>query len=76
MPIFFLSGAIFPIENLPSVIYSISMIDPLTYGVDGMRGATAGISTFGVYSDLVTILTLSALICAIGTVLFSRIDAS
>jgi len=76
MPIFFLSGALFPIENLPSAIYLMSRIDPLTYGVDGLRGATVGISTFGIYSDLVTIFTLSALICAIGTVLFSRIEAS
>lgn len=76
MPIFFLSGALFPIKNLPSVIYLISRINPLTYGVDGLRGATAGLNTFGVYSDLVTIFALSALICAIGTVLFSRIDAS
>lgn len=76
MPIFFLSGALFPIKDLPPVIYLISRIDPLTYGVDGLRGATAGMSTFGVYSDLVTIFALSALICAIGTVLFSRIEAS
>lgn len=76
MPIFFLSGALFPIKNLPSVIYLISRINPLTYGVDGLRGATAGLNTFGVYSDLLTIFAMSALICAIGTVLFSRIDAS
>jgi ABC-2 type transport system permease protein len=76
MPIFFLSGALFPIENLPYVIHLISRIDPLTYGIDGLRGVTVGISAFGVYNDLVTIFALSALICAIGTVLFSRIDAS
>ena len=76
MPIFFLSGALFPLTNLPPAIYFISRIDPLTYGVDGLRGAIAGISAFGVSSDLVTIFALSALICAIGTVLFSGIDAS
>jgi ABC-2 type transport system permease protein len=75
MPIFFLSGALFPIENLPHAIYFISRINPLTYGVDGLRGAIAGISTFGVYNDLVTIAVLSAFICAIGTVLFSGIEA-
>jgi ABC-2 type transport system permease protein len=76
MPIFFLSGALFPLSNLPPVIYFISRIDPLTYGVDGLRGAIAGINTFGVYSDLATIFALSALICIIGTVLFSGIEAS
>lgn len=75
MPLFFLSGALFQIENLPPAIYFISRIDPLTYGVDGLRGAITGISSFGVYNDLEIIAVLSALICVIGTVLFSRIEA-
>ena len=75
MPIFFLSGALFPLENLPSSIYFISRIDPLTYGVDGMRGALAGMSIFGIYSDLATIGALSVLVCMIGTFLFSKVEA-
>ena len=66
MPIFFLSGALFPLQNLPTPIYLISRINPLTYGVDGLRGAIVGVSTFGIYNDLVVISTLSVLICAIG----------
>lgn len=75
MPIFFLSGALFPLENLPPAIYFISRIDPLTYGVDGMRGAFGGISVFGIYSDLATIGALSVLICMIGAFLFSKVEA-
>jgi ABC-2 type transport system permease protein len=75
MPIFFLSGALFPLQNLPPAIYFISRIDPLTYGVDGLRGAITGISTFGVSSDLALIGSLSVIICLIGAVLFSRIEA-
>lgn len=75
MPIFFLSGALFPLENLPPAIYFISRIDPLTYGVDGMRGALAGMNVFGIYSDLAIIGTLSVLICMIGTILFSKVEA-
>lgn len=75
MPIFFLSGALFPLENLPPTIYFISRIDPLTYGVDGLRGAITGISTFGIYNDLAVIGLLSALVCAIGAVLFSKLEA-
>ena len=75
MPIFFLSGALFPLENLPSAIYFISRIDPLTYGVDGMRGALTGMNVFGVYSDLATIGALSVLVCVIGAFLFSKIEA-
>ncbi len=75
MPIFFLSGALFPLENLPSSIYFISMIDPLTYGVDGMRGALAGMSVFGIYNDLATIGALSVIVCIIGAFLFSKVEA-
>jgi len=75
MPIFFLSGALFPLENLPPAIYFISRIDPLTYGVDGMRGAFAGMSVFGIYSDLAIIGALSVLICTIGAFLFSKVEA-
>jgi ABC-2 type transport system permease protein len=75
MPIFFLSGALFPIQDLPTPIYLISRINPLTYGVDGLRGAIVGMSTFGVYNDLVVIGVLSALVCAIGIMLFSRMEA-
>lgn len=75
MPIFFLSGALFPLENLPPAIYFISRIDPLTYGVDGMRGALAGMSVFGIYSNLAIIGALSVLICIIGAFLFSKVEA-
>lgn len=75
MPIFFLSGALFPLENLPPAIYFISRIDPLTYGVDGLRGVLSGMSTFGIYSDLAAIGTLSVLVCIIGALLFSKVEA-
>jgi len=75
MPIFFLSGALFPLKNLPHAIYLISRINPLTYGVDGLRGSFAGVSTFGICNDLVVIGSLSVLICVIGTAFFLKIEA-
>jgi ABC-2 type transport system permease protein len=75
MPIFFLSGALFPLENLPQAIYFVSRIDPLTYGVDGLRGAIAGVSVFGIYNDLIVIGLLSVLVCLIGAFMFSKIEA-
>jgi len=75
MPIYFLSGALFPLQNLPDSIYLISRLDPLTYGVDGLRGSLGGVSTFGIYNDLLAIGSLSVLICAIGTVFFLKIEA-
>jgi len=75
MPIFFLSGALFPLENLPQTIYFVSRIDPLTYGVDGLRGVIAGVSVFGIYNDLAIMALLSVFVCLIGAFLFSKIEA-
>jgi ABC-2 type transport system permease protein len=44
LPIFGLSGAIFPISELPSWIAPLTLIDPLTYGVEGMRYGLTGVS--------------------------------
>ena len=39
MPMFFLSGALFPMRNLPSWLHASTLADPLTYAVDPMRRA-------------------------------------
>jgi ABC-2 type transport system permease protein len=44
LPIFGLSGAIYPISSLPSWIAPLTLIDPLTYGVEGMRYGLTGVS--------------------------------
>jgi ABC-2 type transport system permease protein len=37
MPMFFISGALFPVSNLPGWLSALNRIDPLTYAVDPMR---------------------------------------
>jgi ABC-2 type transport system permease protein len=37
MPMFFLSGAFFPLRNLPLWMSWLTNVDPVTYGVDGLR---------------------------------------
>jgi ABC-2 type transport system permease protein len=39
MPMFFISGAIFPVSGLPQWLTVLNRIDPLTYAVDPMRRA-------------------------------------
>ena len=39
LPIFFLSGALFPLNNLPKALNFVTHLDPLTYGVDALRGS-------------------------------------
>ncbi|HEY6184872.1 MAG TPA: ABC transporter permease, partial [Terriglobales bacterium] len=51
LPIFFLSGALYPLTNLPKVMTVITRIDPLTYGVDALRNILSGIQTFPLTTD-------------------------
>lgn len=71
MPIFFLSGALFPVDRLPPWLKALSYIDPLTYGVDALRGALIGISQFSLWLDFFVVAGFLALTTAIGSYLFS-----
>jgi ABC-2 type transport system permease protein len=73
-PIFFLSGALFPLTGLPGVISIVTSIDPLTYGVDGLRGALSGVAHFGISLDLLVLSVLSVVLLAVGSYLFSKIQ--
>jgi len=74
MPMFFLSGALFPLQSVPRVLKIIAAINPLTYGVDGLRHALIGVSYFGIATDLAVLSAFTAALLAIGSVLFSRIQ--
>jgi ABC-2 type transport system permease protein len=74
MPIFFLSGALYPLTNLPDALMIATRMDPLSYGVDGLRGAFIGQSHFGVLTDLSVLAALAACFLALGARAFSRIQ--
>lgn len=71
MPLFFLSGALFPIEGLKWVPY----INPLTYGVDGFRGALTGLYEFHPLINLGILLVCTLIVIIIGAKLFSKTEA-
>ncbi len=74
MPIYFLSGAIFPLANLPVVLNYITRVNPLSYGVDGLRIALIQQQHFNVGLDLFLLSALSILLVAFGSYLFSKIQ--
>lgn len=74
MPLFFLSGALFPLEGLPKSISLISHFNPLSYGVDGLRIALTNITHFGIGIDFIVLIGSISVISAIGVYLFSRIE--
>lgn len=74
MPIFFLSGALFPLTNLPTALAAATRIDPLSYGIDGLRGAFIGLSHFGMALDLSVLAVVAAGFMVLGAYSFSRIQ--
>jgi ABC-2 type transport system permease protein len=71
-PLFFLSGALFPIDNLPSWLRAFTTLNPVTYAVDGMRGVMLGMSTFPVMMDFGVLLGFAVVMIVIGSIAFSR----
>ena len=75
MPIFFLSGALFPLNDTIPAMKVIASFNPLSYGVDGLRGTLAGGGYhFGAATDLVVMSVITASLLALGTYLFSRVQ--
>lgn len=74
MPLFFLSGALFPLTGLPKAIMIITRANPLSYGADALRGLLVNTSLFGVGFDflILGVVTLATLIA--GSYLFSKIQ--
>ncbi len=74
MPLFFLSGALFPLDSAPKVLGTISAFNPLSYGVDGVRGALSGVFHFGLMKSFYVSAILSVIAILIGTYLFSKVE--
>jgi ABC-2 type transport system permease protein len=74
MPLFFLSGALFPSEGLPKALNIIMKLDPLSYGVDGLRGSLVNGFHFGLHIDLLVLSAITAFFLIIGSYLFSKIE--
>jgi ABC-2 type transport system permease protein len=74
MPIFFLSGALYPLSNLPGALAVATRLDPLSYGVDGLRGAFIGQSHFALATDFGILALLAAIFLALGARAFARIQ--
>ncbi|HIH30975.1 TPA: ABC transporter permease [Candidatus Micrarchaeota archaeon] len=73
-PMFLFSGALFPVENLPSYLGFIVAINPLTYGVDLIRFAFLGTTAFGPVLDVAVLLGISLAFIFIGTKSFERMQ--
>ncbi|HKB88579.1 MAG TPA: ABC transporter permease [Patescibacteria group bacterium] len=74
MPIFFLSGSLFPLQGLPPLMEIATKIDPMTYGIDGLRGTLGGIAHFGLTYDILMLSGITLFFLLLGSYLFSKIQ--
>jgi ABC-2 type transport system permease protein len=74
MPIYFLSGALFPLNDLPTPLAVVTRIDPLTYGIDGLRGAFIGLSHFSTGSNVIVLCSVASVFLVLGAYSFSKIQ--
>lgn len=74
MPLFFLSGALFPLEGLPKAFSLVASINPLSYGVDGLRGTLTGEAHFGLGIDFIVLSIITFILLSVGSYLFSKIQ--
>ncbi|MFA5240654.1 MAG: ABC transporter permease [Phycisphaerae bacterium] len=72
-PVFALSGAFFPIASLPPVMGTVTLLDPLTYGVEGIRYGLTGSSQIDPLVCLAVIGGFALATTAIGAYLFRKI---
>lgn len=74
MPLYFLSGALFPLTGLPKVMSMLVKINPLSYGIDGLRGSLIQMQHFGIGLDLAVLAGLCAVLIALGAYFFAQIE--
>ena len=72
-PMFFFSGALFPLKNLPQYLLILTFLDPVTYAVDGLRGLILGSSQLPIGLNLAILTAFAAVMIGIGTWTFKRL---
>ena len=74
MPLFFLSDSIFPVTSLPAFVKYVIYLNPLTYGVDGLRNTLLGAGTFPIGTDLLAMAISTTIMVYIAVYAFNRTD--
>jgi ABC-2 type transport system permease protein len=65
MPMFFLSGAMYPVKLLPEILRIASKINPLTYGIDAIKHAVFPFETGKMSPDFPFIIDIMVIIFVI-----------
>jgi ABC-2 type transport system permease protein len=72
MPLFFLSGAIFPLSG--GVLGTIAKFDPLSYSIDSLRCLLSNLNNFGLAFDILVLSVITLVFLGLGSYFFSKIQ--
>lgn len=73
-PLFFLSGAIFPVVGLPTVLSFITKINPFTYAVDSLRFALSNAGVFPPMLSFAVLAGVTVIMLGLGVYQFSKVQ--
>ena len=73
-PIFGLSGALFPIDSLPPWVKTLTLLDPLTYGVEGIRYGLLGTTQINPLISFAALGAFTLVMIVFGSYLFKKIS--
>ncbi len=74
MPLFFLSGALFPLSGLPTALVILTKFDPLSYGIDAFRVLLSNSGHYTLSFDIIVLCVITFTFLSVGSYLFSKIQ--
>ena len=74
LPLYFMSGALFPLNDAPLALKTIASLDPLTYGVDSLRILLENAGQFSLALDISVLIVLTLFFLALGTYFFEKVQ--
>lgn len=74
LPMFYFSGALYPLDTLPRALTVLTRLNPLSYGVDGLRSALIAQSQFPATLDAIVLLSFVVTTIGLGAWRFSKIE--
>lgn len=75
MPMWFLSGALWPLDQCPTWLRLLLLLNPLTYGVDALRTLLIGVNKINIALSIGVLTAFTLIMLGLGTYLFSRKEA-
>jgi len=73
-PIFFLSGALYPIDSLPRALRAVVLVNPMSYVVDAVRGLCLGRHSFPIALDVAVALAAALAFGALARQAFNKME--